>query len=292
MNLANALGLLAAPLAAAPAAAQAVEPLLLMNPTTGWSVDYAEDSCVLRRSFGSGEGTALLELRQGGPGDSYELTLGSDTLASARRTPRVYHGTDTDWYEPARPSLLSSGNWHAVRFNDSLRPAALKPKDEAWPVWPNEDRDARETAVDQITIAGGFERDLTLRTGRMHAPMDALRVCTRELVTRWGLDPDVQDTLSRRVTPIQQAGWTRQMLNAYPLDMLRKGKSGRVAIRLLVDVNGKPTQCVATKGMAEPSFETAACSGAMRYARFEPALDAGGQPVASYWLTTILYSVP
>jgi hypothetical protein len=27
----------------------------------------------------------------------------------------------------------------------------------------------------------------------------------------------------------------------------------------------------------------------MRYARFEPALDASGQPVASYFVTTIIY---
>ena len=136
-----------------------------------------------------------------------------------------------------------------------------------------------------------FEPTLTLGTGRMRAPMEAMRACLHDLVTRWGLDATAQDTLSRKATPIDQIGWARQTMEHYPTDMLRVGKSARLPIRLLVGTDGKPTACVALEGFAEPSFERAACTSAMRYARFESALDANGQPVASYFVTTIVYTV-
>lgn len=291
MKPARILPLVLASLAAVPAGAHAAEPALLMSPTSGWSVDYAEESCALRRTFGSGTDNAILELRQVGPGDNYELTIGSDTLSPARGTPRIRYGSDEDWFEPHAPFDLTAGGWHGVRFGDSFRPIALKSAAEAMPPWPAVDRDARETAVAELTLAGSFERDLTLKLGRMHAPMEALRTCTRELVTRWGLDPAVQDTLSRRLSPIRQMDWARRTMDAYPLEMIRQNKSARLPIRLIVGVDGKPTSCIAAKGVADPAFETAACAGAMRYSRFEPALDAAGQPVVSYFITTIVYQL-
>lgn len=291
MHLPRIAALLLAPVAAAPACAQTAEQALLMAPTSAWSVDYAEDSCALRRTFGSGEDTAVLELRQVGPGESYEFTIGSDTLSRSRGTLRIRYGSDEDWFEPSAPFWLIAGSWEGVRFSDSLRPIALKSPSEPPPAWPEAERDAREAAVVEFQLTGSFERELTLKVGRMHPPMEAMRTCTRELVTRWGLDAQVQDTLSRRPTPIRQVDWARRTMDAYPRDMIRQNKSGRVPIRLLVGADGKPTNCVAAKGFADPAFETAACSGSMRYARFEPALDASGQPVASYFITTIIYQL-
>ena len=113
--------------------------------------------------------------------------------------------------------------------------------------------------------------------------MEAMRACLRELVAHWGLDPDAQAALSRAVTPVGQADWQRRILEAYPRDMLRQGKSASVPTRLIVGPDGRPTAC---KAVAEPSFEQATCANMIRYARFEPALDAAGLPVASYFITT------
>jgi hypothetical protein len=38
-------------------------------------------------------------------------------------------------------------------------------------------------------------------------------------------------------------------------------------------------------------FDEHACKTSMRYARFEPALDANGVPVASFFMTTVVYQV-
>jgi hypothetical protein len=289
MKLSKIVRLALTAFATVPAAAHAAGQPLLMTPSSDWTVDHAADSCALRRTFSGGEDTASLELRQFMPGDSFDITIGSDTLWRTRGAPHIRHRPDEDWLDPPRPSFLGNGDWHGVRFNDSLRPAPSMPSGEAWPAWPDEDRDAREAAVTELAVAGSFERQLTLQTGGMHAPMEAMRACLRELITHWGLDSSVQETLSRRVQPIEQRTWAQQIFDEYPVDMLRQGKSGRVQIRLMVGIDGKPTNCVAIKGPAEPSFETAACASTMRYSRFEPALDAQGQPVASYWGSTLVY---
>jgi TonB family protein len=274
-----------------PAAARASEQPLLLPPSSSWVVDYAEDSCALRRTFGDGRINAILEMRQIGPGNGYEITIGSDSLPRTRQAPRIRYKSDEAGTEPTLPSFVDGGGWHGVRFSDSLRPALPIPSGEAWPVWPNAERDARETAVTELTVADSFERELTLQVGRMHAPLDAMRACMRELVTHWGLDGEIQGALSRTVQPVRQIDWSRRTMDDYPLDMLRQGKSARVPIRLIIGTDGKPTSCTAAEGSAESSFEKAACASAMRYARFEPALDADGHPVASYFLTTIVYQV-
>src|SRR6478609_8369090 len=80
-----------------PAAARASEQPLLLPPSSSWVVDYAEDSCALRRTFGDGRINAILEMRQIGPGNGYEIRIGSDTLSRTRRAPRVRYGSDEDW---------------------------------------------------------------------------------------------------------------------------------------------------------------------------------------------------
>lgn len=138
-------------------------------------------------------------------------------------------------------------------------------------------------------MTGTFGRTLTLQTGSMHQPMEAMRTCLDELITHWGFDAAVQRTLSRPVKPIDQMGWSRRVLNSYPVDMLRAGRSGAAHIRLIVGADGKPTSCTAYKGSADPAFGEHACKTAMRYARFQPALDDGGAPVTSYLTTTVVY---
>jgi hypothetical protein len=276
-------------LGVAPRGAQAADATLEMAPSSDWVVDYADDRCALRRAFAAGDEQATLELRQYAPGDNLEIIVVSSTPARIRSEPRVRIEPDEDWYDPPDAMLLDVAAGHGVMYTDNLRPAALKSDGQPYAPWSEQDRDAREQAITGLTLAGTFEPALTLGTGRLREPMDAMRACLHQLVTHWGLDATAQDTLSRKATPIDQMGWARQTMEQYPTDMLRAGKSARLPIRLLVGTDGKPTACVALEGFAEPSFERAACASAMRYARFEPALDASGQPVASYFVTTIIY---
>jgi hypothetical protein len=59
---------------------------------------------------------------------------------------------------------------------------------------------------------------------------------------------------------------------------------------MTVGPDGMPVSCAVRTGEADLAFERAACSTMMDYSRFQPALDASGAPVASYFTTTIVYA--
>ena len=86
MTLVRWLGALAAVLAA-PAAGQDT---LSLEPSGSWTLDYAVDSCALRRTFGGGESPAWLEIMQLIPGTTYRITVSSSGLPMSRqRAPAV-----------------------------------------------------------------------------------------------------------------------------------------------------------------------------------------------------------
>ena len=132
-----------------------------------------------------------------------------------------------------------------------------------------------------------FKQDLRLRTGEMHRPMEAMRACFDELLTHWELDAEAQRTLSRRVAPVGMASWVPRIQASYPSNL--QGQGGRIRIWLVVGPEGKPMSCSVQLHISHTSFEEAACAAAMRHARFEPALDAQGSPIASYYGLTLVF---
>lgn len=272
------------------AGAQARTEPLEMMPESDWVVDHAEDSCGLRRVFVAGDDRIGLALRQFGPGDEIEFTLVSNTLSPAHKAPRVRYEPDDEFFAPVAPFYLDNGTAYGVRYVDNLRPTALKPAGLPSD-WPRAERELRERSITALSLSRIFERSLVLKTGPMDGPMETLRTCLDELVRRWGLDPAQQRTLSRLARPVDLPGWARRVQAGYPPQMLRAGRSAMVPIRLLVGTEGRPTACLPHKISANAVFEEHACGALMRYARFEPALDAGGQPIASAYTTTVTYQV-
>jgi len=281
-------------LCALPAAVRAADEPLQMAPASNWVMDYAEDSCALRRAFEGGGNRAYLELRQFGPGEQFQVTLGSDTLSRTSRTPRTRFEPDDGLTERLPAYFFDRDGMHGVLYTDSLRPTALDlspGRTGRFPDWPAAEREARERSVTGLTVIGSFERSISLSTGEMHQPMEAMRKCLDELLAHWGLDAAVQRTLSRPARPVDQMAWARRVQASYPMDLLRAGRSGVVNIRLVVGADGKPSSCISNKDAPDSAFEKHACEATMRHARFEPALDINGVPVASYFTTTISYQV-
>jgi hypothetical protein len=271
-------------LLAAPLAAQAPAAPLVMEPSSPWIADYSEDDCALRSGFEAGNHSAVLQLRQYTPGDSFEISVASDTLARGRGDPQVRFEPDEDWRVVTGALPVPGKGISGIQYSGSLKPNANKAEDG----WAEPDRAARERAITALTVANAFERDITLRTGTMRQPMEALRTCMDAMLVRWGLDPAAQRTLSRRVAPLGMASWVRKIQEYYPATLL--GLSGRVYVRMIVGVDGAPVSCAVRNGEVEPGFQRAACSTMMDYSRFQPALDANGEPVASYFTTSIVYA--
>ena len=82
----------------------------------------------------------------------------------------------------------------------------------------------------------------------------------------------------------------RSIQRQYPLRTLREGRGGVVGLAILVDPSGKPTECKITDDSGDRDLNEVACEGLMQ-ARFDPALDASGQPIPSYWVTRVTYRI-
>jgi hypothetical protein len=285
------VGAVALALSAVPVGAKEGDEPLEMAPSSAWVMDYADDSCALRRAFKADTDEALLQLRAYGPGDGFEVTVASATLNAVNEQPKVRFDPDEGFAEPPGALYFDQKQSDGILYSDSLHPNARKKQPPPIEPWSDAEREARERVVTGLTIDDGFARPLVLKTGAMHQPMNAMRKCIDELLGHWGLDPAVQRTLSRQVTPVGQERWAQRVQANYPTEMLRAGRSGVANVRLIVGADGKPTSCIPNADNPDNAFDKHACEGMMRYATFEPALDANGQPTASFWTTRIVYTV-
>ncbi|MDB5719480.1 MAG: hypothetical protein JWP15_98 [Alphaproteobacteria bacterium] len=117
--------------------------------------------------------------------------------------------------------------------------------------------------------------------------VSSLRACQRDALTSWGIDADAWFKL--RSAPVAKQDLASLIgIDDYPSKALNGGVSGRVVIRLSVDATGTPTGCVATMS-SDSSFDRDTCALFMKRARFRPALDAEGRPVAAPLVTVVTW---
>lgn len=121
--------------------------------------------------------------------------------------------------------------------------------------------------------------------------MADLRRCMNELLTHWGIDVERHKSLTRKLVPTDSPG---SWLNSrdYPTDLLRDGAQGLVNFRLSVDEKGKVSGCHIQRSTRPEGFDRAVCDALTRRARFEPALDADGNPVNSYFIGSVNFVMP
>ena len=139
-----------------------------------------------------------------------------------------------------------------------------------------------------IEVTKALRQPFVLETGSLGGPLAAMRKCTDELLGHWGIDVAKHATLSRRATPkTDPRHWVKP--SDYPSTMIMDGRRAIVHFRVNIDVGGKPTACHIQQSTRPKAFDDAVCKAIMRNAEFEPALDAEGAPIATYWLNTVTF---
>lgn len=294
--------MLAAALFVSPAAAQ--DAPLVLQPSSDWHMEYADDSCRLARQFGDGENASIFYIERYEPGDQFFLLVGGAPFAGrAHRNDVVRFGPDGNEqkgfipegelgdYKPALVltvmQLLSDPAEKAdsrARFN---REAIASNTD----VFGQKASPADENRISWFEVARHQGVPVRLMLGAMGEPLAAMRKCTDELLAHWGVDLPAHRGLTRAVAPrANPANWVTS--SDYPSKLLIKGEQGIVQFRLSIDANGRPTQCHIQRSTRPEGFDKAVCNALMRRGRFDPALDADGQPIASYWRSTVRFVVP
>jgi len=256
---------------------------------TKWEMKYDEDACSLLAEFAAGGDAVMMAITRTTPGDWFELRLYGKMLGSAEigMPIEVAFGDGT----PVKRTAMV-----ATSGGDKKIPAAIIPglRIDGWEPTPKMDASSpvplisadQEAKVASVTFKPGMKRRYRLATGSMRAPFAAMRTCTDDLVRHWGFDPAVEATLSRRATPTTNpANWLKS--NDFPPSALAEGMNGYVKFRLDVDPDGKVAGCRILYRTNPDEFADASCKLLARRATFQSALDAAGNPVRSYFVSSV-----
>jgi protein TonB len=103
--------------------------------------------------------------------------------------------------------------------------------------------------------------------------------------------PPPAPSQARGATPQNQGSWAARIQENYPARAIRDEVEGRVGVRVEIGPNGRVTSCVVTGPSGSRDLDEAACEGMQRYARYNPALDAAGNPTTGSASTTIVYQL-
>jgi hypothetical protein len=285
-------------LVSVPGPANAQTTVLSASPTSQWVLDYGDNACFLRRAFKAGETSFTLEIAQSGPGPRFALSVVAKGVRTHSNLPALAFSEGVEPKPPLRSLNISTADG-ASGFTATT---GFAPDGQAGgPSRP--ERDAAETLgwyrgdlgdaaqADRIVVADIFPADVTLETGRMDAPMKAMRQCLDDLFAQWGYDPAQLAALTGVPTPANDpADWATP--DDYPRDALRKNENARVDFRLDVDAEGRPTACHVQMLVGLETFGETVCRKVKARARFKPALDKDGKPVPGPYTETVVFMIP
>lgn len=117
--------------------------------------------------------------------------------------------------------------------------------------------------------------------------IEALNRCNDDLMRSWGYDPRAFDDFQRKPEPFRgsEASWFNP--EDYPDEAMRTSAEGTVVVRVAVGTDDQPETCAVLVSSRVPSLDSVTCAVIMRRGRWEPAIDANGQPAAVPQLLTV-----
>lgn len=275
------LALVLSTLLAAPAAAQSGD---IIAPVGPWQATNEGGLCRTERRFEAGGQPHVVILEQTAPGSRFGLAVAGPALAGLDPALPIRLG----FFEAAplfeRRARIEPNQLFAkvaVVRNLSFFPPAGEPVARM---------DTTVLAgMDRISVTQGDTR-ATFATGPLGEAASMLNACTAQILRSWDLDPAVQYGLQSGAEPEEQTKLAKQLRKAYPARAYRSLQSGPLEAVALVDPTGAATACKVIVASGFGDLDTAACE-AMAKARYRPARDAAGNPVASYWTTRITFAL-
>lgn len=282
----------------APLLIAAAEPVRL-QPSSPWIVDYGENSCRLIRTLGQGKALTKFVLESAAPGQMDMLVMGKPLATYQEQVPArflpvgvaTFDGRVAETVTNHDPAIL----WSNIRMipdpvfdqvqketqervrNPAERPPPLNLAEQQTRKLQREQFAAGAT---ELEIQARRGRPVILETGSLGAAIKAWDKCGEDSLRDWGVDPTLEEKIVRPVWALNPRGWL--FGNDYPADLLNRGKESEVAVRLLIDANGRVTKCTGLSHFAEKEFNQITCDLIMKRARFAPAELADGTRVPSY----------
>ena len=258
-----------------------------LQPAAPWNIEFAENRCILSRMFDGEYGRHVVFFEQSFPGPHLGMTMAGDRLRKFPRGTWTYFGARNDV-----PMLPLERDYGEV---PDIGPAIILHSVFMGSAEPKDDDGALEAAGIDLEEAGTVDRvilklgstGLSFETGNLAAPMQAMNVCTSDLMKSWGLDPE-QHAAYTPPRWINSERITEAIQRDYPRKALYRGERGIFRLRVIVELDGSVSDCHAEKSTVTQYLETPACEEMLK-ARFEPARNALGQTIRSFYATSITY---
>ncbi len=284
--------LLAAGVALGGAPAMAKDPTVL-KLSAPWNVDFAPEKCRLTGLFGEEDDRHVLFIEQFYPSTRAGLTVAGSALnrfQSRRRTYlSFYDGQKPHRTEPFAGNVESIGK--AVIYSNVDIELGTESDDDDDPnnnSLPQLDTTAAARA-DFVSISQRG-RAVRFATGPLDKAFEVLNTCTQDMVREWGLDVERHLTATRLPEWTNERAIARRIQSEYGSAALNRGEQAILRMRVIVNENGAVEECVLDEATETDRLKSFACRE-MEAAKFEPALDAEGQPFRSYYATSIIYMI-
>ncbi|MEO1488045.1 MAG: TonB family protein [Pseudomonadota bacterium] len=300
MRLTKALCVLAgiAALASAPVSAKTT----VLKPSGPWQVDFGLEKCRLARLFGGEDNQHLIFFDQYWPSPSLSMTVSGPSFErfearrrttkvsgrDNRRVTRLAFGADGTSFE-TKPFIGETERFGKAVIYASVN-VAMGDESPPQTVSGLPQLDAAEAQAATVVSLSQTSKTVTLETGPLGDPFKVLNQCTQQLLQDWGLDVEKHLTAQRTPRWTNEKEIAKRILRQYPSAALYRGEQALVLMRVIVDENGSVAECKVVNATVAKSLESPACV-AMKDARFEPALDAAGNPFRSYFATPITYRI-
>ena len=91
--------------------------------------------------------------------------------------------------------------------------------------------------------------------------------------------------------PRNEEVWAQQIQANYPFGALRAMVEGTVGVRVDIAPTGNIMRCGVTASSGSAILDNGACEAMVRFAQFEPARDANGDPIEGSYATRITYKM-
>lgn len=280
--VALAIGILATGAAASPAKTLA--------PITPWNVEWSTTACKLSRTFGNENDPSTLVFERFGSTVEFGLVAVDSGLRNFRKGMKidVRFGDGSGFtVVNAVPTPTQDGK-SALHVPAVSLAGTSSRKGRALTYPGTSPGEVDRIASVGMTVAG---EEIIFKTGSLTKPLGALRQCTDDLVKSWGLDPEQQARRTRLPQPDNNpADWVTYA--DYPAALKKPGGEAIIWFRLMLDAQGRPTSCRVTQAIGEGALGDLTCALLMRRSMFEPALDATGQAIPTYYVNTVRWVLP
>ena len=239
-------------------------------------VDYAEQMCVVQRSFGTGDDLRVLGFRPIPLADKVELIL-----MRPERSGGFRRGKGVITLSPSQKSVTSDFNSYHLD----------KPGLRVVTFYADLSIDAMVGAA-SLTVTGDKDGPVSFAARGSPDLLRTVSACEDNLLDHWGIDAKTVHAWSRPPAPVggDEGSWFRS--NDYPVEALRANTQGRAIAVGDVGADGKVGACRIVVTAKSAALDNRTCSVLLHRGRYVPALDANGRPTPSWTVLSVHWLLP